>query len=82
VGIVSSHRFFFIAAEYFYNAPESQHAGSARPEQQSAMLSPGRREVEVGFERRAGAYATVGAFGRLCNHRFGLKSERAPKIIW
>lgn len=30
----------------------------------------------------AGAYATVGAFGRLCNHRFGLKPERAPKISW
>ena len=73
---------------------EAPGQGEAKPGERQAedlfcdvtvVTSPRGRVTQIKTEVSnvgAGAYAAVGAFGRLCHHRFGLRPERAPKISW
>ena len=70
---------------------EAPGQGEAKPGERPAedffcdvtvVTSPRGRVTQIKTEVSnvgAGAYAAVGAFGRLCRHRFGLKPEGAPK---
>ena len=75
-------------AYYWRLEPPGQAHGNDRPATEffcevTVVTSPRGRVTHLKTEvsnAGAGVYAAVGAFGRLCQHSFGLRTARAPKI--